>query len=61
MQFVVLSTVFNAKGAALMKVIKLITLLAIGFGAVACAQQQQQQEAPIVVPEPVYDKYGNPV
>ncbi|MCZ7677192.1 MAG: hypothetical protein M5U35_16920 [Roseovarius sp.] len=44
-----------------MKVIKLITLLAIGFGAVACAQQQQQQEAPIVVPEPVYDKYGNPV
>ena len=45
-----------------MKAIKLITLLAIGLGATACAQQQQQEEpAPMVVPEPVYDKYGNPV
>ena len=43
-----------------MKVIKLITLLAIGLGATACAQQQQEEPAPIVV-EPVYDKYGNPV
>ena len=44
-----------------MKVIKVITLLAIGFGATACAQQQQQEEPPMVMPEPVYDKYGNPV
>ena len=45
-----------------MKAIKLITLLTISLGVTACAQQQQQQEpAPIVVPEPVYDKYGNPV
>jgi len=44
-----------------MKVINLVTLLAIGFGAVACAQQQQQEPAPVVVPEPVYDKYGNPI
>ena len=43
-----------------MKVIKLIALLAIGFGATACAQQQQE-EPPMVVPEPVYDKYGNPI
>ncbi len=44
-----------------MKVVKIITLMAIGFGMAACAQQQQQEEPPIVVPEPVYDKYGNPI
>lgn len=44
-----------------MKVIKIVTLLAIGFGATACAQQQQEEPAPMVVPEPVYDKYGNPI
>ena len=43
-----------------MKVIKLIAVLAMGLGITACAQQQQQEEV-MVVPEPVYDKYGNPI
>ncbi len=43
-----------------MKVVKIITLMAVGFGMAACAQQQQQ-EAPVIVEPPVYDKYGNPV
>lgn len=44
-----------------MKAIKLITLLAIGLGVTACAQQQQQEAPIVVVPEPVFDKYGNPI
>ena len=60
MQIVVISKMFSAKGAALMKAIKLITVLAIGLGVTACAQQQQV-EPPVIVPEVVYDKYGNPV
>ena len=43
-----------------MKVIKLIAVLAVTLGMAACAQQQQQEEV-MVMPEPVYDKYGNPI
>ncbi|MEL6118712.1 MAG: hypothetical protein AAGL92_08710 [Pseudomonadota bacterium] len=43
-----------------MKVVKVLTLVTIGVTMAACAQQQQQ-EAPIIVPEPVFDKHGNPV
>jgi len=42
-----------------MKVVKVLTLVVIGVTMAACAQQQQ--EAPIIVPEPVYDKHGNPI
>ena len=45
-----------------MKTLWLVLLLAIGLGATACAQLARQAEpAPPVVPEPTYDKYGNPV
>ena len=43
-----------------MKIVKMLTLVAVAFGAVACAQQQQE-EPTVIVPEPMYDKYGNPV
>lgn len=42
-----------------MKLFKLTAALLIGLFVTACAQQEE----PVVVvePEPVYDKYGNPV
>ncbi|MEM7597468.1 MAG: hypothetical protein AAF382_07195 [Pseudomonadota bacterium] len=43
-----------------MKVVKVLTLVAVGATLAACAQQQQQQQE-VIVPEVVYDKYGNPV
>ena len=43
-----------------MKVVKVLTLVAIGVTMAACAQQQQQQQQ-VIVPEPVFDKHGNPI
>ncbi|SLN13497.1 hypothetical protein PEL8287_00528 [Roseovarius litorisediminis] len=43
-----------------MKILSLIAILMSGMVLSACAQQEEP--APMVVePEPVYDKYGNPV
>ena len=43
-----------------MKVVKGLTLVVVGVTMASCAQQQQQ-EAPIIVPQPVFDKPGNPI
>ena len=42
-----------------MKLFNIMTVIALGAFLTACAQQEEP--APIVEPEPVYDKYGNPV
>ena len=42
-----------------MKVLSLIALMMSGFVLSACAQQEEP--TPYIEPEPVYDKYGNPV
>ncbi|MEM7732272.1 MAG: hypothetical protein AAF280_05750, partial [Pseudomonadota bacterium] len=39
---------------------KVLTLVVIGVTMAACAQQQQQQQE-VIVPEPVFDKHGNPI
>lgn len=42
-----------------MKLFNIMTVIALGAFLSACAQQEEP--APMVEPEPVYDKYGNPV
>ncbi len=44
-----------------MKLFNILTVIMLGSFLTACAQQQQEEPAPMVEPEPVYDKYGNPV
>jgi len=41
-----------------MKLLKITAVIAMSVFVTACAQQE---EPPMVHPEPTYDKYGNPV
>ena len=43
-----------------MKLFNILTVILLGAFLTACGQQQEEP-APMVEPEPVYDKYGNPV
>jgi nitrous oxide reductase accessory protein NosL len=43
-----------------MKSMKILGVVAVSLFLTACAQQEEPAPAPIA-PEPVYDKYGNPV
>ncbi len=42
-----------------MKILSLIALMMSGMILSACAQQEEP--APVIIEEPTYDKYGNPV
>ncbi len=42
-----------------MKLFNILTVIVLGVFLTACAQQEEPEV--MVEPEPVYDKYGNPV
>ncbi|WP_299843827.1 hypothetical protein [uncultured Roseovarius sp.] len=43
-----------------MKLFNILTVIMLGAFLTACAQQEEPEPV-MVEPEPVYDKYGNPV